>query len=152
MIKTIQVSMSIITAPTHYVKGRKIEPIDVIEAWDLSHHLACVVKYIARAGRKNPILEDLRKAEWYLARAASKVHKCSEGEGTLAQKSFKIPKSYLSQNICDDWQLSDHLCSVLINLLLAQEYSLPYLKERALNAALESLGEEIITFERGVEQ
>ena len=49
--------LSIIDSPSHYVTGRRIEPICVIEDWKLdhNHYLACVVKYIARAGRKNPI-------------------------------------------------------------------------------------------------
>ena len=29
-----------IAAPKHYVEGRTIEPIMVIEEWDLNHHLA----------------------------------------------------------------------------------------------------------------
>lgn len=144
-------NMSIITAPTHYVKGRKIEPIDVIEAWDLSHHLACVVKYIARAGRKNPILEDLRKAEWYLARAALKDFDSPKMQVIPYQEPTEVSNSYLPQNICDDWQLSDHLCSVLINLLLSQENSSHLSKIRALNASLESLREEIATIEQGFE-
>lgn len=53
--------------PKHY--RRKIEPIDVIEAWGLGFHLGNVVKYISRAGRKTPdATEDLLKAQWYLAR------------------------------------------------------------------------------------
>jgi len=43
------------------------EPIEVIEAWDLPHHLACAVKYIARHPRKGGV-EDLRKAIWYIQR------------------------------------------------------------------------------------
>jgi hypothetical protein len=148
MIKTIQVSMSIITSPKHYVQDRKIEPIDVIEAWDLSHHLACVVKYIARAGRKNPILEDLRKAEWYLARAALRELDSPKGKIISHQELADVSNSYPPQNICDDWQLSDHLCSVLINVLLSQENSSHLSKIRALNASLESLREEITTIER----
>lgn len=50
----------------HY-KG-KIEPIDVIEAWDLDFRLANVVKYIARHKRKGEEEADLLKAEQYLHR------------------------------------------------------------------------------------
>lgn len=40
------------------------EAIKVIEAWDLDFHLGNAVKYIMRAGRKDPSksAEDLRKA------------------------------------------------------------------------------------------
>ena len=58
----------VINAPSHYVEGRKIEPIEVIEDWDLSHHFACALKYIARAGRKENEIHDIKKAIWYLER------------------------------------------------------------------------------------
>jgi hypothetical protein len=53
--------------PHHYTFS-DIEPIDAIEAWALPFHLACVVKYVARAAHKGKYLEDLRKARWYLDR------------------------------------------------------------------------------------
>jgi len=55
--------------PSHYTLGG-IEVIDAIESWELGFHLGNVVKYIARAGKKDKEteLEDLRKAEWYLER------------------------------------------------------------------------------------
>jgi hypothetical protein len=42
-----------IEAPKHYVEDRKIQPIEVIEDWDLNAHAANALKYIARAGRKH---------------------------------------------------------------------------------------------------
>lgn len=54
--------------PDHYVKGREIEPIDVIEDWQLGYHLGSALKYIARAGRKDDLVQDLKKAVWYLDR------------------------------------------------------------------------------------
>ena len=60
-----------VSSPSHYTSGN-IEVIDAIEDWGLhkDHYLACVVKYIARAGKKNhdTFIEDLRKAQWYLDR------------------------------------------------------------------------------------
>lgn len=56
--------------PDHYKGGRSIEPIEVIEDWQLDYHLASALKYIARNGRKpteDPI-EGLDKAIWYLKR------------------------------------------------------------------------------------
>jgi len=54
--------------PAHYGGDYGFEPIKVIEAWDLGFHLGNTVKYIARAGKKGPALEDLKKARWYLDR------------------------------------------------------------------------------------
>lgn len=57
-----------INHPSHYADGRRYEPIDVIEDWDLDFCLGNAVKYISRAGRKEPakFIEDLQKAVWYL--------------------------------------------------------------------------------------
>ena len=56
--------------PSHYADGRKYEPIDVIEDWELGFNLGNTVKYISRAGRKdkNKEIEDLEKALFYLKR------------------------------------------------------------------------------------
>ena len=53
--------------PSHYNTG-KIEVIDAIADWDLNFQRGNVVKYVARAGRKDPKkeLEDLEKAAFYL--------------------------------------------------------------------------------------
>ena len=55
--------------PAHYNNG-KIEVIDVIEDWGLGFHLGNAIKYIARAGHKDPAKteEDLKKAMWYINR------------------------------------------------------------------------------------
>lgn len=53
--------------PSHYTSG-KIEVIDFIDDQKLGFALGNAVKYIARAGKKDPAktLEDLKKARWYL--------------------------------------------------------------------------------------
>ena len=55
--------------PSHYTDG-KIEVIDFIEDKNLGFCLGNAVKYIARAGKKDPTkeVEDLKKAEWYIKR------------------------------------------------------------------------------------
>lgn len=55
--------------PSHYNHG-KIECIEYIEDQKLDFHLGNAVKYITRAGKKNPenIIEDLEKAVWYVRR------------------------------------------------------------------------------------
>ena len=52
--------------PTHYAGGRKYEPKDVIRDWDLNFNLGNAVKYLARAGRKDDIVQDLKKAQEYI--------------------------------------------------------------------------------------
>jgi len=53
--------------PDYYITS-KVEAIEVIEAFDLPYHLGNVVKYVLRAGKKDDILQDLKKAKWYLER------------------------------------------------------------------------------------
>lgn len=53
--------------PPHYTFG-KYEVLDVIEDWGLNYNRSCVIKYIARAGKKQNELEDLKKARFYLDR------------------------------------------------------------------------------------
>ena len=55
--------------PNHYNAG-KIEVIDFIEDQKLGFHLGNAIKYICRAGKKDPkkIMEDLDKAIWYINR------------------------------------------------------------------------------------
>lgn len=61
--------MSEVIHPAHYADGRKFEPWDVIHDWGLDFDLGNVVKYVARAGRKNSEVEDLEKAMTYLVHA-----------------------------------------------------------------------------------
>jgi len=56
-----------VTKPKHY-NQYKIEPLDVIEDWDLPYMLATVIKYIARYRFKGKPLEDLKKGQYYLTR------------------------------------------------------------------------------------
>ena len=58
--------------PSHYTDG-KIEVIEFIEDKKLGFHLGNAVKYICRAGKKDPNkeIEDLEKAKWYVERRIS---------------------------------------------------------------------------------
>lgn len=55
--------------PAHYGgKNNSYEVIKVIRAWGLGFSLGNAVKYIPRAGKKDPKkhIEDLEKAMWYI--------------------------------------------------------------------------------------
>jgi len=69
-----------INGPAHYGGAdNPYEVIKVCEAWglDIDAYLFNVVKYVARAGKKDPQkeLEDLKKAEFYLRRRINKIEK-----------------------------------------------------------------------------
>jgi hypothetical protein len=60
-----------VNGPSHYGGAENpYEAIKVIEQWDLGFRLGNAVKYIARAGKKDSakLVQDLRKALWYLQR------------------------------------------------------------------------------------
>ena len=70
-----------INHPAHYGGAdNPYEAIKVIEAWELGFCLGNVVKYLSRAGRKDPAaeLEDLKKALWYLER---EIYRREQGSG-----------------------------------------------------------------------
>lgn len=60
--------------PLHYTSG-KIETIDFIENRGLNFHRGNAVKYIVRAGKKDPEkeIEDLKKAAWYINREIARL-------------------------------------------------------------------------------
>jgi hypothetical protein len=63
--------------PSHYGGDTVYECIKVVEAWGLGFSLGNCVKYISRAGKKDPtkLVEDLTKAAWYLNRAIENAKK-----------------------------------------------------------------------------
>ncbi len=67
--ETMKVSGDPVHHPPHYTFG-KIEVLDAIEDWGLDYHRGNVVKYMVRAGKKDPdkMIEDLRKARFYIDR------------------------------------------------------------------------------------
>lgn len=67
-VAEVKQAMDLVNHPAHYKAGG-IETIDFIEAKDLNYRLGNVIKYVARAGKKDtdPV-QDLEKALWYLQR------------------------------------------------------------------------------------
>ena len=66
-VDELAVRDDLISHPEHYRPG-VYEAINVIRAWELNFAMGNALKYICRAGRKNPEteIEDLRKAIFYL--------------------------------------------------------------------------------------
>ena len=65
------------TKPSHYNHGDTYEVIKVLEAWEIDKcfYLGNVIKYVARAGKKDPEkkIEDLEKAKVYLEMKIKKL-------------------------------------------------------------------------------
>lgn len=64
----------VVNRPSHYTDG-KIEVIDYIEDKKLGFCLGNAIKYISRAGKKDPTkeVEDLNKAIWYVKRRIKEI-------------------------------------------------------------------------------
>ena len=71
---------SVVSHPKHYNAG-KIEVIEFIEDQKLGFARGNAIKYIARAGKKDPSkeIEDLEKAQWYLTRELELLRAAKEG-------------------------------------------------------------------------
>ena len=61
----IKLPADLVHHPAHYCYS-EYEPKDVIRAWELNFNLGSAVKYIARAGRKDDILQELNKAKQFI--------------------------------------------------------------------------------------
>ena len=83
--------------PAHYNAG-KYEVIDIIEGnnWGEGFNRGNAVKYILRAGIKNPDkeIEDLEKARWYIDREISRL----KAEAAPKITPEKIKAMYASPN------------------------------------------------------
>lgn len=78
--------------PAHYGgEDNPYEAIKVIEAWELGFCLGNTVKYIARAGKKSTLLEDLKKSRWYLDREIKKIE-CRTSAKPRARKVTRTTK------------------------------------------------------------
>ena len=133
--------------PKHYTDG-KYECIDFIESWGLGFHLGNAVKYITRAGKKDPekTKEDLEKAIWYVKRArtydnphvyyASPVISCcGDPLGISTEKAEKKIDAY--DYICDK-QLSYPLGLALLRIIHGElEEALIHLDEAILEVQYE---------------
>lgn len=91
--------------PDHYGGDVKYEVIKVVNAWHLEFNLGNAVKYLARAGKKNDLIEDLLKAIFYI-------------EYEAKRSGARLP-SYLED---DDYK----------PLFVLEDWELPYLRSKAI--------------------
>lgn len=69
-------SKELVNHPQHYGgENNQYEAIKVIEAWELDFCLGNTVKYISRAGKKDDVIQDLKKAKWYLERKIDQLER-----------------------------------------------------------------------------
>ena len=93
--------MSNVNHPAHYNQG-KIEVIEFIEDKGLNFHRGNAVKYIARAGLKNPDkeIEDLEKARWYITREIERLQAIKQGREPVRPNDMN-PRTGKAYEIAD---------------------------------------------------
>lgn len=93
--------------PSHYTDG-KYEVIEFIENWGLGFHLGNAVKYISRAGKKEPekTIQDLEKAIWYIKRAK-----------TYGANCMSVNHHIMLTEYCKDKKLPDALTRAMIHMI-----------------------------------
>lgn len=81
---------SAVNHPSHYNMG-KYEVIDVINDWNLNFQKGNAVKYIARAGHKDPSkeIEDLEKALFYINYEVNRLKSLKEKEENERKETDK---------------------------------------------------------------
>ena len=84
--------MSAVNHPDHYGGDTPYEAIKVIRAWGLGFDLGNAVKYISRAGKKDPskTIEDLEKAVWYLQDEIKHLKSLGKSESSGEIKSLHV--------------------------------------------------------------
>lgn len=123
-----------VSNPSHYNEGRNIQPIEVVEDWNLGFRLGNTVKYISRAGRKGghfEMTEDLKKALWFLNR------EMTHGKGFWGK--CENPK-FDACDVAADWKLSPFLAEILVLIFEASTTLKPFRRrDKLLQRAKEIL-------------
>lgn len=79
----LKATPEVVSHPAHYGgEANPYEAIKVIEAWGLGFNLGNTLKYVSRAGKKDDVLQDLKKAAWYLAREIENMEKARANHRT----------------------------------------------------------------------
>ncbi len=119
--------------PSHYNDGR-YEVIEFIEDYGVGFHVGNAIKYISRAGKKDPSkdIQDLNKAIWYLTRAKD------YGETYIKMGAHRISLA----DYCVDKKLALHLRRAMYKIIdgaydqaieMIQEHIQIMLKQKAVS-------------------
>jgi hypothetical protein len=99
-------SKDMIKRPEHYCFS-KFEPKDVIREWGLNFNLGSAVKYIARAGRKDDIVQDLKKAREFLS---FEIEALEADRGLVSKASNDYCMKHFGVNdVLDGYTLDFHM-------------------------------------------
>ena len=92
--------------PGHYGgDNNPYEAIKVIELWGAGFCVGSALKYLCRAGKKagEPIEDDLKKAAWYLRRAAEEARKESTAFVFRKQSQRLNQAADMASKVAEAW-------------------------------------------------
>lgn len=94
-----------VNSPSHYGgKDNPLEVINIIEHYNLDFKLGNSVKYILRAGKKDEILQELKKAQWYLNRKIDQLEHKALGEQIVKDyNANKVPTDLFIKRTSQDF-------------------------------------------------
>jgi len=101
-----------IESPGHYTK-HAIQPLDVVDDWDLPYHLGCAIKYISRYRYKDDPIGDLRKARQYMTFYIDRLLAETKNSNTIGTSGYVnklILKLSCSSPGCAKRPYRDGLC------------------------------------------
>lgn len=128
--------MSQVNHPPHYGgANNQYEAIKVIEAWQLDFCLGNVVKYISRAGKKDDMLQDLKKAKWYIDRKIYQIEPTKSESETISFDSLIEQLDILIKKCTErEFHYFDKGLHALENYENAQKMAYIHAKELLLNS------------------
>jgi hypothetical protein len=94
-----------VVRPKHYGgEANPHEPIKVIEHYGLGFCLGNAIKYILRADKKGSLIDDLKKARWYLDREIQGLEK----DTTVIQ----VDRAPTDKSKCEVWLGGPRYCKM----------------------------------------
>jgi hypothetical protein len=109
-MRTITANDNYFNIHPYHVVGRIIEPIDVIESWGLSYHLACTLKCISNFSCNDTPIIKMKEAIWYLDRFLYLFVEENEEERVVTPQTICVLEVALDWNLnCDLTMAITHL-------------------------------------------
>lgn len=115
-------TQEMVNHPKHY-QGCKFEAIDIIESYNLGFCLGNAIKYLLRAGKKDNINQEIRKAIWYIQRYEQEL---TEGITKVTQITNKTNTSTninTIEDIIEDFHLQEDIGKAVRSILIATQVS-----------------------------
>lgn len=132
-----------LSAQEHYAKAG-LEPIEVIEEWNMDFHLGTALCYVVRCQFKGSMKLDLEKAVWYLRRRLPLTDDLTGRESTPCAKNHNF---HDQDKILEAWSFLPPNLHHAVGLLLSATIWLDWRSfARDVRIAIQSIEAEIASY------